>query len=56
MKIELTKQEIKFLSHLLNINYRLEELIEEKYKDTPQWIIFGKLIEAENEINRSNKK
>ena len=56
MKIELTKQEIKFLSHLLNINYRSGELIEEKYKATPQWIIFGKLIEAENEINRSNKK
>ena len=55
MKIQLTKKEIKFLSSLLTTNYH-REVVEEKYKDIPQWTIFGKLIEAEKQINRSNKK
>ena len=51
MQIQLTKEEHKFLTSLLSTTCN-SEVVEEKYKHTPQWTVFGKLIDAEKQINK----
>jgi hypothetical protein len=53
MKIEITRKEHKLLCSLLSATYH-REVVEDKYKNTPQWTIFGKLIEAEKEVKGGN--